>query len=72
MLRATVVSTALLMLCCCSRSAPPTNYSQPTAYSKPCACPEDRDSAGRRCGKRSAWSKAGGASPMCNADGTRA
>jgi hypothetical protein len=47
-------------------------YSQPAAYSKPCACPEDRDSAGRRCGKRSAWSKEGGASPMCNADGTRA
>lgn len=27
----------------------------------PCACPDDRDSAGHRCGKRSALCRAGGA-----------
>jgi hypothetical protein len=31
-----------------------------------CACPDDVDSIGRRCGKRSAYSRAGGASPTCN------
>jgi len=34
-------------------------------YSGSCACPESRDRAGRRCGKRSAYSKPGGASPLC-------
>jgi hypothetical protein len=31
-----------------------------------CDCPDDTDAAGRRCGKRSAWSKPGGAQPICN------
>ena len=31
----------------------------------PCACPEDRASNGSRCGGRSAWSKPGGANPLC-------
>jgi hypothetical protein len=30
-----------------------------------CPCPYNRDKAGRSCGKRSAWSKAGGNSPTC-------
>jgi hypothetical protein len=30
-----------------------------------CTCPDDRDRAGRRCGARSAYSRPGGASPMC-------
>lgn len=34
-------------------------------YSGNCACPEDRDSRGRRCGRRSAYSKPGGAEPLC-------
>lgn len=34
-------------------------------YGGNCACPENRDRAGRRCGKRSAYSKPGGASPLC-------
>ncbi|TQV89386.1 hypothetical protein [Aliikangiella coralliicola] len=34
-------------------------------YSGNCPCPYNRDRAGRRCGKRSAWSKPGGASPLC-------
>jgi len=34
-------------------------------YPGPCPCPEFRDSAGRKCGKRSAWSKPGGYSPLC-------
>lgn len=34
-------------------------------YSGNCACPDDRDRAGRRCGARSAYSKPGGASPLC-------
>lgn len=35
------------------------------AYPGTCACPYNRDSAGRRCGGRSAWSKPGGYSPIC-------
>jgi hypothetical protein len=31
----------------------------------PCACPEDRASNGRNCGRRSAYSRPGGASPKC-------
>jgi hypothetical protein len=32
---------------------------------KPCACPADKASNGSSCGGRSAWSKPGGAKPMC-------
>ena len=35
--------------------------------SGPCACPEDTDRAGRRCGKRSAHSRAGGWTVYCYA-----
>jgi hypothetical protein len=38
------------------------------AYSGSCPCPYYRDRAGRRCGKRSAWSKPGGAEPLCFLD----
>lgn len=34
-------------------------------YSGSCACPDDRDRAGRRCGGRSAYSKPGGYAPLC-------
>lgn len=34
-------------------------------YSGNCPCPYNRDSAGRRCGARSAYSRPGGASPIC-------
>lgn len=34
-------------------------------YSGSCPCPYNRDRAGRRCGKRSAYSRPGGASPIC-------
>lgn len=34
-------------------------------YSGSCPCPENRDSAGRRCGKRSAYNRPGGAEPLC-------
>lgn len=37
------------------------------SYPSSCACPEDRDRAGRKCGKRSAWSKGGGYAPLCYA-----
>jgi hypothetical protein len=33
--------------------------------SRPCACPEDRARNGSRCGRRSAYSRPGGASPRC-------
>lgn len=35
------------------------------SYSGNCACPFNRDRAGRRCGKRSAYSRPGGESPIC-------
>lgn len=34
-------------------------------YSGNCPCPYDTDKAGRRCGKRSAYSRPGGAAPLC-------
>ena len=35
------------------------------AYPGNCSCPYNRASNGSRCGKRSAWSKAGGYAPRC-------
>lgn len=34
-------------------------------YSGNCPCPYNTDRAGRRCGKRSAYSRPGGESPVC-------
>ena len=36
-----------------------------TSYSGNCPCPYNRASNGSRCGKRSAYSRPGGASPLC-------
>lgn len=36
-------------------------------YPGKCPCPYHQDGAGRSCGKRSAWSKPGGYSPICYA-----
>ena len=35
------------------------------AYSGSCPCPYNTDRGGRRCGGRSAWSRPGGADPLC-------
>ena len=35
------------------------------ATGHPCACPEDLARNGSRCGKRSAYSRPGGAEPYC-------
>lgn len=35
------------------------------AYSGSCPCPFTKDKAGKNCGARSAYSKPGGASPLC-------
>ena len=35
------------------------------SYPGNCPCPYNRASNGYRCGKRSAWSRAGGYSPLC-------
>lgn len=35
------------------------------SYSGSCPCPYNYDKAGRRCGGRSAYSRPGGASPIC-------
>lgn len=37
------------------------------AYPGNCPCPYNKDRAGRSCGGRSAWSRAGGYSPICYA-----
>lgn len=37
------------------------------AYRGNCPCPYNTDRAGHRCGKRSAYSRPGGASPLCYA-----
>lgn len=36
-----------------------------TGYHGSCPCPESRNRAGRRCGRRSAYSKPSGAAPLC-------
>lgn len=35
------------------------------ASGRPCACPDDRTRTGRRCGANSAYSRPGGAQPLC-------
>jgi len=35
------------------------------AYSGNCPCPYNVDRGGRRCGRRSAYNRPGGASPIC-------
>lgn len=35
------------------------------AYPGNCPCPYNRAANGSKCGKRSAWSKAGGYTPIC-------
>ncbi len=35
------------------------------AYEGRCPCPYQRDSRGRACGRRSAWSREGGEAPYC-------
>lgn len=35
------------------------------SYPGNCPCPYNRASNGSKCGKRSAWSRAGGYSPIC-------
>jgi hypothetical protein len=37
------------------------------AYPGRCPCPYNLASNGSHCGKRSAWSKAGGYAPLCHA-----
>jgi hypothetical protein len=34
-------------------------------YPGNCPCPYNRDARGHRCGKRSAWNRAGGYAPLC-------
>lgn len=48
-------------------TTPPVTSTTPARATKTgsCECPYDRDSAGRRCGGRSAYSKPGGSSPVC-------
>jgi len=36
-----------------------------SSYRGNCPCPYNTDKAGRSCGKRSAYSRPGGASPLC-------
>ena len=36
-----------------------------SSYSGNCPCPYNADRAGRSCGRRSAYSRAGGAMPLC-------
>lgn len=35
------------------------------SYPGNCPCPYNLDRAGRKCGKRSAWSRPGGYAPLC-------
>ena len=41
------------------------NANTSNSYSGNCACPYDTASDGSKCGARSAWSRSGGASPIC-------
>ena len=46
-------------------SAPQPDSPIRASVSGSCDCPYDRDSSGRRCGRRSAYSRPGGRSPIC-------
>ena len=48
-----------------SGSSSSGSSSSSSSYSGNCACPYDTASDGSNCGARSAWSKSGGASPVC-------
>ena len=39
-----------------------------STYAGNCPCPHSINAAGRRCGDSSAWSKRGGAAPLCYPD----
>lgn len=39
-----------------------------SSYPGNCPCPYNTDRAGRRCGKRSAYNRAGGYAPLCFED----
>lgn len=67
---------SLIFLICCSTQATAKQISPSEikkiiisdsieSYPGNCPCPYNTDRAGRRCGKRSAYSRAGGYSPMC-------
>lgn len=40
-------------------------------YPGNCPCPYNTDRAGRSCGQRSAWNRAGGYAPLCYASDVR-
>jgi hypothetical protein len=42
-----------------------TSRQQYYATGHPCACPDDLTRTGRRCGRTSAYSRPGGAAPLC-------
>jgi hypothetical protein len=46
-----------------------SSSSSSSSYSGNCPCPYDIASDGSSCGARSAWSRSGGASPICYSSG---
>lgn len=80
MKRTSIINICIMAACICFSSSgfavTPINDEQIkqriieesiAAYPGTCACPFNQARNGSRCGKRSAWSKAGGYSPICYA-----
>ena len=64
-------TAVLVLLCAFIASAAAAQVKQQiieasiTSYPGVCACPFNRARNGSSCGRRSAWSKAGGYAPVC-------
>lgn len=66
-LKLTVMFIAgFLLLPCAGNAATQAEINRSIAsYKGSCPCPYSVDRAGRKCGRRSAYSRAGGARPLC-------
>jgi hypothetical protein len=54
--------TAALVIPAAAQPMTPAQYHKEKG---PCACPDDKDKSGHRCGKRSAFCRSGGAEVKC-------
>jgi hypothetical protein len=63
-MRTAVIALTVAAALLAGHSVAATQPMTPQQYHKdkgPCACPDDKDKAGNRCGKRSAFCRSGGA-----------
>ena len=64
----TILSLVTAVMLIAGASLASAQTMTPQQYHKekgPCACPDDKDAAGHKCGKRSAFCRPGGAEVQC-------